>query len=257
MKIAPRRLHLGTAVIVAAGLVAAVPASASAATSITATTTAGSSTSGTGQTSDPKCSASQFSQAQQKVESDLSGRVTQLNSLSTAVGAASHLTSTDQAALQDDISVVELPGIEALQPEVAAATTCQQLRGYAHDMVGNYRVYLVMTPQTHMTIVADDESYLVGEFTSWEPSMAQAIHKAQQEGKDVTGAQAALADLEAHVSAAGTSISGESATLLAQTPQGYPGNAGTFLSARTNETNARNDLHTAWQDLQTIRHDLS
>src|SRR5271167_1079387 len=36
--------------------------------------------------------------------------------------------------------------------------TCAQVRSFAHTMVFSHRVYLVMTPQTHLTIAADDDS---------------------------------------------------------------------------------------------------
>lgn len=268
MKVTRRRNEMALAALISAGLVAAFPVAALAQTSSTSAgaTGATSSTSGTsgtsgagnGPQSDPRCTTTNFSQARQAVEAALTARVTRLDSLLSDVNSTTnHLTSSDKAALQNDISSVELPGIQALQPQVQSAATCAELRGDAHDMVYNYRVYLVMTPQAHLTIVSDDENDVVSEFVSWEPAIAQAIQNAQKAGKNVTGAQTAFADLEAQVSAAGSSISGESATLLAQTPQGYPGNWTTFLTARTNETNARNDLHTASQDLKTIRADLS
>ena len=42
-----------------------------------------------------------------------------------------------------------------------------------------------------------------------------------------------------------------------QTPQGYPGNWQVFLTARTDLTNARNDLRAAYADGKQIRSDLS
>lgn len=210
-----------------------------------------------GQASDPACSASQFAAAQQKVETGLANRVTQLHTLLSQVqSTTSHLTSSDQAALVNDISGFELPGIQALQPEVQQATTCAQLRNDAHEMVYGYRVYLVMTPQTHETIAADDETYVDGQLTSLDPTIEQAIAWAQAHGRDVSGAEEAFTDFQHQCSAAGTAVAGLSATLLAQNPAGYPGNASVFTSAHTQETAARNDLKTAFADLGQIFHDL-
>ena len=44
--------------------------------------------------------------------------------------------------------------------------------------------------------------------------------------------------------------------LLAQKPQGYPGNWTVFLTARTNFGNARLDLHAALADARQIRSGL-
>ena len=124
----------------------------------TTTTATAPASSGSTQPSSPLCTPGVFSQAQQSVASALSGRATQLNSLLSAVGdTTSHLTPGDQETLQHDISTVELPGIEGLQTQVQQATTCVELRTEARSMVFDYRVYYVMTPQTHLTIVADDE----------------------------------------------------------------------------------------------------
>ena len=123
-------------------------------------------------------------------------------------------------------------------------------------MVYNYRVYVVMTPQTHLTVVIDDETYIEGVFTNLEPTIATAIQNAQNGGKDVTAAQAAFTDLKSQVSTAQGETSGQAAQILAQTPAGYPGNWQVFLAARTNATNAHTDLAAAYADSQRIRTDL-
>ncbi len=254
-----RRIALGAlSAGAAAGLVASVPGAAFAATPANATagTSAGGTTTTT-QASNPFCTPGLFSQAQQAVEAALAGRVTQLNALSTAANnSANHLTTGDRQTLVHDITTVELPGIQTLQTQVQQVSTCKALRAVAHSMVYNYRVYVVMTPQTHLTIVTDDETYIEGVFTNLEPTITTAIQNAQNSGKDVTAAQAAFTDLKSQVSAAQTETTGQSALLLAQTPPGYPGNWQVFLGARTNLTNAHTDLHAAYADAEKIRTDL-
>jgi hypothetical protein len=257
---ASKRLAVAAAVI-GAGAMVLVPATAFAASRPAATTgssvVAGSSTTGSGQASDPTCSASQFSTAQQKVETGLADRVTRLNKLLGDVQSTKqHLTSADQSTLEHDISSVELPGIEALQPQAQSATTCAELKTIAHSMVYDYRVYVVMSPQTHLTIAADDASFVDAKMAALEPKIEQAIADAKAKGKDVSGAEAAFADFQSQVSSAGSAVSGLSATLLAQTPQGYPGNESVFQGAKSTLSTARGELHQAYQDLETIRTDL-
>ena len=75
--------------------------------------------------SSPRCTPRLFSQAQQLVEADLAARVAQLNALSAAANnTANHLTTGDRQTLQNDITSVELPGIQALQTQVQQDTTC-------------------------------------------------------------------------------------------------------------------------------------
>lgn len=261
----PRASTLGTlAAAAVAGLIVMVPGAAfaapSAATAAGATTTTGAATSSsTANTpvSNPRCTPALFTQAQQLVEADLAARVAQLNALASAANnTANHLTSGDRQTLQNDITTVELPGIEALQPQAQQAATCRALRTVARSMVFTYRVYVVMTPQTRLTVVMDDETYIEGVFVNLEPQIANAIADAQAAGKNVTAAQAAFADLKNQVSSAQTETAGQSSQLLAQSPGGYPGNWQVFLAARTNATNAHTDLHAAYADAQQIRTDL-
>ena len=238
---------------------ATVPGVAVAATTTTTTTSTSSASATTPTTpvSNPRCTPAGFTAAQQLVESDLAGRVTQLAALSGAAGnTANHLSSGDRQTLNTDITTVELPGIQTLQTQVQSVTTCVGLRAVARAMVFNYRVYVVMTPQTRLTIVMDDESYIEGVFTSLEPQIATAIQNAQNAGKDVTAAQAALSDFEHQVTTAQGETTGQTAQILAQTPTGYPGNWRVFLAARTNAANARADLHAVYADAQHVRTDL-
>jgi hypothetical protein len=250
-----RRIAVGAvATALSAGLVALAPASADAAPS--AGTTAGSNPPTT-QASNPGCTPALFSQAQQLVEANLKARVAQLNTLSAEVdNSANHLTTGDRQTLVNDITTVELPGIQTLLTQVQSVTTCPALRAIARSMVYNYRVYVVMTPQTHLTIVMDDETSIEGVFVNLEPQIATAIQNAQTAGKNVTAAQAAFTDLKNQVSTAQGETNGQSATILAQTPTGFPGNWGVFQAARTNATNAHTDLRSAYSDAQQIRTDL-
>jgi hypothetical protein len=233
-----------------------ITTAAGVATTPGATTTPGGG-SGTAQPSHPACTPSVFAQAQQRVEADLAARVTQLNTLLSAVdNSANQLTSGDRQTLQTDINTVELPGIQALQPQAQQATTCAQLFKAAHAMVFNFRVYVVMTPQVHLTIVADDETSVEGQIVTLEPAIAQAIQNAQAQGKNVSGAQAAFTDLKNQVSAAQAATAGQASQVLAQTPAGFPGNWPVFLTARTDLVNAHTDLHAAYSDAKQIRADL-
>ncbi len=241
---------------VAVGLAATAPGVAYATPSTTSTTSSVSSA-GSAQPSNPICTPSAFSASQQQVEAELTGRVTQLNALLSEVNnTANHLTTSDRQTLATDISTVELPGIQGLLTHVQQDTICLELRADARAMVLDYRVYMVMTPQTHLTIVADDETSIEGVFESYVPTITAAIQRAQALGHDVTAAQNAFTDMSDQVTAAQTATTGLDVQLLAQTPQGAPGNWQVFLAARTSVTNARDDLRAAYADAQQIKADL-
>lgn len=250
---------LGTVALTAAlSAAGSVPVSADPVPSTSSTTTSVSTpaTSG-GPASSPLCTAAVITSAKALVQTDLTNRVTQLNLLVGRVNGAVHLTTSDQSTLLADLTQSELPGIQALQAKVSGDTTCIELLRDAHAMVFDYRVYLLMTPQADLVILNDAITYAEGVVAALETRISGGIHNAQERGQNVSGAQSAFADYQAQVTAAQSLTSSQSATLLAQTPQGYPGNATVLRQARTNLSNARNDLHAARADLAQIVQDLT
>jgi len=183
------------------------------------------------------------------VEAALAARVGQLDLLASEVGGATHLASSDRSTLMSDLDGLELPGIESLETQVPGATTCTALRAIAHNMIFSYRVYLLVTPQTHLTIVADHEAYTDGALSSSLPAIAQSIKAGEKQGARSSASKANVAQAEQEVSAAQTALSGVAATLLEQSPPQYPGDAPILSSAQSAEASARGHLNSAVKDL--------
>jgi hypothetical protein len=194
---------------------------------------------------------------QQVVGTELTGRVTQLNTLIGRVNGAADLASSDKVTLVADLTQTELPGIQGLQTKVQGDTSCAQLRQDAHSMVYDYRVYMVMTPQTDLVIVNDEVIRAEGVLASLESTISTHIQSSKANPTKLSDAQSAFADYQAKVTAVQSLTAGQSATLLAQTPQGAPGNRSVFLQAHSNLANAYSDLHAARADLAGIIGDLS
>lgn len=251
------------AVAVAAGMAtvllsgAAFAADAPRLSALGTTTTSAGGTSGATGPSSPLCSASTLAQAKTLVESELAARVSQLNLLVSRVNEAAHVTTGDRSALSSTLTQNELPGIEGLQTKVPGDATCAEVRQDAHTMVFSYRVYLVMTPETDLVIGTDTATAVDTTLAGWETAIGNRIDAAKAKGKDVTDAEAAFADYQTQVGAVQPLLASQSATLLALTPAGYPGNAATSHQARTNLHTARTDLRAARADLLRIRTDLS
>lgn len=197
------------------------------------------------------CGATQLADDIATVGQDLSERVTQLNSLTNEANNSAGLTSADKATLLSDLSN-ELAGIQALQAKVPTDTTCAAVRADGRAMVVNYRVYLVMTPQVHLTNSADTESNLAGRLAVIEPALQDAINAAAAKGQNVAAAQADYNDLVSQVSAAEADTSGIAASVLGFTPASYPGCWSSFLADRANLRKGQAALHQANKDLHAI-----
>jgi hypothetical protein len=237
------------AVLVAVALGGAVPAAASAST---ASTTSAPTSSVPSAPSAPLCTAAVVVRVEQLVDSELAERVTQLQALITRVNAATTLPPQDKSTLLADLTQTELPGIEGLETTVHGATTCLELRQDAHAMVFDYRVYLVMTPQTDLVIANDDAIHAEGVLSQLGTAVSAAIGRDRSRGGDPTAAQGALTDYQDDVTAAQALTSGQAATVLAPTPADYPATRTVFMQVRTNLTSAVRDLHEARNDLARI-----
>lgn len=195
--------------------------------------------------------ATTFAAAKKWVEGQLTIRQQRLSNLTAEVSHAADLTSSDRATLTSDLSS-ETSGIDALAAKVPNDTTWAQLRADARAMVVDYRVFVVMSPQAHLTIAADTASTIEQKLQAAEPKIEAAIQAAAAKGKDVRAAQTAYEGLVVQVGNAEADTNGVSAAVLAQTPAGYPGNASVFLNAHSNLEQARTALRTARNDLRII-----
>lgn len=222
--------------------------------------TAATAAAGTGpaNSSRPTCTRATVTTAQAFLSAQVANRVAQVQQLSAGLTGArgKHLTDSDRAALSADLSQT-LSGLQALEPQVQAATTCAALLADAATMVHSYWVYLLRTPQVDLTEVADTETDVSTRLQTLEPKVQAAIARAQRHGTDVAGAEQADSDLQAKVAAAASATSGVAATVLAQTPAGSPGNFSVLTSAQSSLATAGSDLQAAGTDLATIVADLT
>lgn len=219
---------------------------------------------GDGGTGAIRCTQALFSSAQKQVEHGLAARAQRLSRLSTLVqkATARGLSSSDAAALSailaGERSTIDGGGITGLQQAVPAETTCAQLAVSARQMVVDFRVFALVTPQVRLTVGHDVASAVVARGTAAEPRISARIAAAARHGKDVAGAENAFAGFEVRMSAAGQALSGVSTTqLLAQTPANYPGDKPMLQAGRATAKKVVTDLKAARRDLRTIRHDLA
>jgi hypothetical protein len=181
----------------------------------------------------------------------LTKRVSQLSSLSSEVNTSVFLTASDRATLGTDVAN-ELAGIRTLQAKVPNDATCAQVGADGQAMVIDFRVYVVMTPQVHLSNTADIEGSVAGQLKALEPGIATSIAVAQSAGKNVATAEAASSDYNRQVDTALNSSAGISASVLSFTPASYPAVWPSFLGDRARLVAGRAALKQATLDLHMI-----
>jgi hypothetical protein len=201
------------------------------------------------------CSPTALSKVRATVDGALTKRVSEINSLIATVGAATNLAASDRAALSTDLGR-DRSGIGTLLQSVSTEPACASVLADGRAMVSDYRVFVVMAPQVHLTIVADSETAIAAQLKAAEPGIENAISRARSAGKDVAAADSALASLQAEVITAVQDSAGISSTALAFTPASYPGCWQTFQGERHSLEQGRQALRQADTDLADVVGDL-
>jgi hypothetical protein len=169
-----------------------------------------------------------FLAAQKALEAQLASRVTRLQHLNADVTGASTLSANTSATLQARLSTEE-SSINSLVAKVPTDTTYAELDADRAAMLKDNRVFAVMSPQVFEMIEA---SVVAGQVTTMQGNESTL----QSEVASLTGLvgyQNALNHYNnyvARISNWSTKIVTTENVVLAQSPQGYPGNTRIFVN---------------------------
>ncbi len=171
-----------------------------------------------------------FLAEQKQLETQLANRVTQLQHLVTDVtaAAATTLSPSDALVLQARLST-ETSNINSLVAKVPTDTTKAELNADRSAMLEDNRVYAVMSPQVFQmieaSVVANQVTTMQGNESTLQSDTASIL--------GLPGYKNALNHYNNYVmrlSNWSTKIVTVEDVVLAQTPQGYPGNTPTFVA---------------------------
>ena len=116
----------------------------------------------------------------------------------------------------------------------------------------DYRVYLLLVPQTHLVAATDTGTYAAGQLSAAEPKVQTAID-ALTDPQEKASAQAKLDDMTAKVDAATTAMSGVADAMLALKPADIPAQLATIDGYRAKVASARQDLRQAIADAKALK----
>jgi hypothetical protein len=145
----------------------------------------------------------------------IQGRLATLHALSLAVSDSKYLTSAEKSALDKQIDS-DVAGLTALSTKMAAETTAAAVRADEVAMVDDYRVYVLMAPQTRLTEALAAESDAAATLQKAYTALSDLA--AKEPGGATAAQRAQLADLQAQVNAAEAAIANQMSTELAIQP---------------------------------------
>jgi hypothetical protein len=188
---------------------------------------------------------------------EINRRLVTLTALSGAVGGSKGMTASDRAALRSQIATVRA-GLTTLKGRIDGPSTIAALKLDIVAIASKFRVYVLFVPKVNLIRAADDVTALQPHFAAISADLAARIATAQGNGKDVTAAQAALADMNSKVAAAAALAGPIPARLLRLTPAQFDSGAASpiLTSARTAILAAGADMKLAVTDAQAVVADL-
>ena len=211
MKIVTTRSFAALALLAAMGI--GIPSVAYAGSTTTTTTTV------------PSAS---FLAAQKALEVQLANRATQLTHLAADVTAATSLSASTSSILQARL-LTEESSINSLIAKVPTDTTRAELNADRAAMLKDNRVYAVMSPQVfemiEASVVANQVTAMQGNESTLQSETASII--------GLPGYKNALNHYNNYVARLAnwsTRIVNVEGIVIAQTPQGYPGNTKIFVA---------------------------
>ena len=178
-------------------------------------------------------------------------RLVFLGVLSRYIDAASHLQAAHRSTLKDRFTSDE-DGLRALRTKIQGDSDCATLRQDVRSIVTGYRIYVLVGPQTRLTVVADRLVWVSSKLDDVAAKLQKAIDAAKARGKDVTAAQKALNDMKAQDATARTEAVAVPDKVLPLQPSGYPENRSVLLSSRDSLRSSRAHLAAAIRDAKAV-----
>ncbi len=140
--------------------------------------------------------------------------------------------------------------LRALRAEIHADTDLAELTADLRRIAHDFRVYVLVIPQAHLTNAADAVIAIGRRFDAFHEKATGYIERAKAAGYDTTTAEEALASMNRHVAAAEKLVDGLADKVLELTPADW--NDGT---AKPILDEARRDLRQAREELRAARAD--
>jgi F0F1-type ATP synthase membrane subunit b/b' len=186
-----------------------------------------------------------------KADAEINRRLTTLNNAVNRINNAKKLSAADKASLTTLIQS-DITNLTTLKAKIDADTDLAVLKTDIESIVKDYRIYAMAMPKVELIALSDAILSNSDNLNNIITKFQDLINKAQSEGKDMSKAQTALADMQAKLADAKTQAQSVHDSVMPLTPEGYPGNKSTLESARNNLKTAKGDLQAARADAKMI-----
>jgi hypothetical protein len=190
---------------------------------------------------DPEQDAARLEALRRKCLGAIDSRLTHLRRLQSRVAGAANLADAHEAALSSAVSA-SATGLATLRATIEADTDLATLEQHCREVVTGFRVYVLVSPQVHLAIAADNVVARAGRAEQLAERVAQAIAEAQATGADTADAEALLAEMREQIAAASAAAAGVADQVLGVTVDAFNADPTVLAGARAALRSARVDL---------------
>ena len=182
---------------------------------------------------------------------DIDLRLAKLGSLGASLTAATAVTAAHRSAQQASLTAATA-GLTQLKAKVAADADARTLKADCQTQYTSYRVFALRAPQTGYVIAGDAQVAAVARLQAVTPKLSDALAKLQAAGKDVSGASAALTDLQAKLADAAPRAARIADGVIPFTPADTDADKAVLTPTHTQVLAVGTDLAGARADIKTI-----
>lgn len=176
-------------------------------------------------------------------------RLDDLAKVQARVDAITFLRDGHEATI-DDIIDDSQSSLTRLSSQIEDSDDRVEIVRMCATVAPDYRVYLVVLPQTHLTVAADRSQAAVVGGEAVIEKLNEAIAIAAAAGADVADAEMYRDEAVAHLASADAANDGVAATVLSVTPDSYNNGAGAAVLE-----NGRSHMRTTHQELKSATED--
>ena len=193
-----------------------------------------------------------MSRLKTRADNEITRRVNALTKLMSRISEMKRLTSDQKTGLTSQAQA-EITSLNTLKAKIDADTDIATLRTDVQSITKSYRIYALYIPKMYIIMHADRLLGLVDDMTVLQAKLQVRIDALKAEGKDTSQMQAFISNMTTKLADAKTKAQSAIDMVMPLTPEGFPGNKATLVSARTLLQTVRKDLADAHKAAQQIR----
>lgn len=184
-------------------------------------------------------------------DQEIDRRMQALTTTTQAIEATRKLSNADKQALSAEVTSAT-KGLTALKSTLDGATTLTSARTAVQSITADYRVYALLLPKVRLVKVADGQLGLVAKFDALSAQLLQRFAELKAEGKDTSGLEATLSNMNTKVTEAKAAAVSAQAKLMLLQPTDYNSDHMVLSEYREQLRTSRELLRGARQDVKTI-----